>query len=99
VFTLLNPSASRRLIGKSLEADVEVSGDAATIAVLQRYAAELPMILIVSDVTLSTASSSLRVQVTPARQRRCARCWRCVVGGTSGSVLCARCVGVVEHKQ
>lgn len=93
----------RRLIGKSLEADVELRASEPTLGVLRRHAEQLPALFIVSDVQLAPADAPLPhgetvdVRVTRARGARCARCWRCVVAQTVANAppLCARCAAVV----
>ncbi len=70
----LENSRQNKEIGKSLEAELEISASAEPLALLQRYAADLKEILNVSRVTVHPGSE-FRVAVLPAAGFRCNRCW------------------------
>jgi isoleucyl-tRNA synthetase len=79
-------------IGSSLGARVELSATADDYALLKQYEAQLPMLFIVSEVSLD--SGAFMVRVSPARGTRCERCWRYVpkVSGEPGHPgICERC--------
>jgi isoleucyl-tRNA synthetase len=84
-------------IGKSLEAWVRIApADAEQAVLLERYAAILPELFIVSGVEVLPAGDG-GVQVGRATGEKCARCWTVtaepkLVGDTP---LCGRCAGVV----
>lgn len=98
----LEEQRAQKTIGKSVEADVVVSGASeALIDALQWLGTEESAALcIVSNVTLDTSSannssSSLAVTVTPAKHKRCVRCWRFVVHQQHAIALCHRCQTVL----
>jgi isoleucyl-tRNA synthetase len=86
-------------IGKSLEAKVTVSADAATRDALGTLPAEeLAELFIVSAVEVAQGGA-LNVTVSPADGEKCARCWR--VQATTGESAkfpgtCRRCSDVLE---
>jgi isoleucyl-tRNA synthetase len=88
-------------IGKSLEAAVTLGGgDAEAKAMLEYFEAQLPALLIVSQVTIALdREEPFSVKVAPALGQKCARCWRwepSVGRHTGHPAICARCVSVVE---
>ncbi|MFA5194062.1 MAG: class I tRNA ligase family protein, partial [Verrucomicrobiia bacterium] len=88
-------------IGKSLEAAVTLSGgDPETQAMLKYFEAQLPALLIVSQVAIELdREAPFSVKVAPALGQKCARCWRwerSVGQDTGHPAICARCVSVVE---
>ncbi len=98
------------LIGAGLEASVTLhAGDAALAALLAKYEAELPALLIVSQVALAAhaaadwaagqACAALRINVARAPGAKCARCWNysdTVGAGAAAPDLCQRCCTVVS---
>jgi isoleucyl-tRNA synthetase len=88
-----------KTIGTSLAAQVTLRASGDTVSLLERYRDDLPMLFIVSAVTLETsASEDVDVEVRRADGHKCARCWRIVpavssVAATEG--LCDRCVDAV----
>ena len=69
----------------SLQAKVVLSAAPAELAFLQRHAADLPMLFIVSDVELEAAATGelheegpTRVRIERAGGVKCERCWRYV---------------------
>jgi isoleucyl-tRNA synthetase len=90
-----------KTIGTSLGAKVTIRAGGATAALLELHRAELPMLFIVSQVTLDRtggADQPLEVVVERADGDKCARCWRMVDrissdAGTEG--ICDRCVGAI----
>jgi isoleucyl-tRNA synthetase len=85
-----------KTIGTSLQAHVTLRAGGDTGALLSQYATVLPMLFIVSQVTLVTdGSPDLAVSVARADGHKCERCWRTVTdvapeGRFAG--LCGRCV-------
>jgi isoleucyl-tRNA synthetase len=95
VLKALEEARAAKTIGAPLTARVAVTADHDRAKLLARFAAELPMLFIVSDV-LVTASDApgLTVTVSPASGDKCPRCWRFVTetvttGDRAG--LCLRC--------
>ncbi len=60
-------------IGASLEAEVTLSADGNRLAILKRYQANLPELLIVSKVTLR--EGEFKVHAQKALGEKCVRCW------------------------
>ena len=92
------------LIGKSLEARVEVEPDnAATGDLLEKFGSTLETVLIVSQVRVAQPTGGeLRVKVSPASGRKCVRCWRWTedVGAEAAHPdLCGRCASVVKQRK
>lgn len=80
-------------IGEPLEAQLHLTAPAATKALLERWAEELPALFTVSRVHVREGTA-LSVTVEKAEGRRCPRCgvWRPEVGAQA---LCARCTDAV----
>ncbi|HKC55485.1 MAG TPA: class I tRNA ligase family protein, partial [Vicinamibacterales bacterium] len=88
-----------KVIGNSLGASVSLTATGPIAALLERYREHLPMLFIVSDLTLNlgeaTGADSVRVDVGKARGVKCGRCWRFVPSVRSEpdwSGICDRCV-------
>jgi len=88
-----------KVIGNSLGASVTLTATGPIAALLERYREQLPMLFIVSDLTLNlgeaTGADSVRVDVGKARGVKCGRCWRFVPSVRTEpdwSGICDRCV-------
>jgi isoleucyl-tRNA synthetase len=87
-----------KVIGTSLGARVTLNARGSLGALLERHHDELPMLLNVSEVALTVAStdeSGVDVQVDKASGVKCARCWRFVPSVRSEpewAGICDRCV-------
>jgi isoleucyl-tRNA synthetase len=98
----LEAARQAKTIGTSLAARVALRARGETLALLERYRAELPMLFIASQVELSAAEGEgdpLEVAVSRAEGDKCARCWRIVPTISSASEtqgLCERCVEALE---
>ncbi|MEO5771197.1 MAG: isoleucine--tRNA ligase [Burkholderiaceae bacterium] len=80
-------------VGSSLQADLQLTVDAADHALLSTLADELKFVLITSQATLAQGDA-MTVTVTPSRATKCERCWhwRSDVGhDTAHPALCGRC--------
>lgn len=75
-----------KVIGKSLEAKILLEGN---VGLLERYAAALPEIFIVSAVDLKMASGDVKATTAKADGHKCPRCWRYVA--PAADALCERC--------
>jgi len=89
------------LIGKSLEAQVEIApGDESMRQLLEGFGSLLETVLIVSAVRLSAPTGgAVRVTVSRADGKKCVRCWRWTKDvGTEPThpELCSRCVQVLR---
>jgi isoleucyl-tRNA synthetase len=98
----LEAARQSKTIGTSLAARVELRARGETLALLEQYRTDLPMLFIASQVELAPAtrdgSDALEVSVNRAEGDKCARCWRIVpelssAPGTQG--LCGRCVDAI----
>jgi isoleucyl-tRNA synthetase len=89
------------LIGKSLEAQLEIEPDTdATREWLEKLGRALETVLIVSQVRVSqVGDGQLRMRVSHAAGKKCVRCWRWTedVGADTGHPeLCGRCAEVIR---
>jgi isoleucyl-tRNA synthetase len=97
----LESARQGKTIGNSLGARVALIASGPTGALLQRYRDDLPMLFIVSQVSLEVRDGGedlLAIDVARAEGHKCGRCWRMVEAissnpGTDG--LCDRCVDAV----
>ena len=99
----LEAARQAKTIGTSLGARVALRARGETLALLDRYRAELPMLFIASQVELAAAEGegeALEVNVARADGHKCARCWRVVPelsSATTTEGLCGRCVEAIRH--
>jgi isoleucyl-tRNA synthetase len=95
----LETARQEKLIGTSLAAGVALTAGGEAAALLGRYEADLPMLFIVSQVTLGTSGpEGVSVSVARAEGEKCERCWRVLNDisrnpGTEG--LCSRCIAAL----
>lgn len=98
VLAEIEPLRKTKQIGSSLQAKVVLVAAPQEMSLLERYARELPMLFIVSEVELRAAPTGIEgpAQVTIERAGgvKCDRCWR-YVGAVSTEPawagLCSRC--------
>jgi len=89
-------------IGNSLGGRITIHAGPDDFMLLERYRADLPMLFIVSDVTLerSRDGGDLSVVASVAPGVKCSRCWR-VVSHTSAESgregLCDRCIDAIAE--
>ena len=101
VLKALDTAREDKVIGSSLEAAValEVSGDVRSL--LEKYAADLPGVFIVSQVSLvDGGTDTLGVRVERARGDKCERCWKYTmdVGSDAGlPTVCASCAKTLRE--
>ncbi len=88
-----------KIIGNSLGASVTLTASGPIAALLEQNREHLPMLFIVSDLTLDVGAADgadeIRVDVGKARGVKCGRCWRYVPSVRSEpdwSGICDRCV-------
>jgi isoleucyl-tRNA synthetase len=98
----LEKSRHSKLVGKSLEAQVEILPDTETTRqLLEGFSSILDTVLIVSQVRLGpTTGKDLRVNVRPAAGGKCVRCWRWrqdIGTDPAHPEICGRCAGVVAQ--
>jgi isoleucyl-tRNA synthetase len=97
----LESARQGKVIGTSLAAHVALTAGGDAAALLARHEADLPMLFIVSQVSLdATAREGVGVSVTRAEGQKCDRCWR-VLPELSRQPevpgLCARCVDALPQ--
>jgi isoleucyl-tRNA synthetase len=98
----LEKARQEKVIGKSLEAQVEIAPENdAMKKLLEDLGASLETVLIVSKVKVAgLTNETLRVTVSPAPGQKCVRCWRWSedVGTTAAHPqLCGRCAKVMQE--
>ncbi len=88
-----------KVIGNALGARVVMHATGPLGALLEQHRSELPMLFIVSDLSLNVGSpdgpDDVRIEVEPASGVKCARCWRYVASirqETDWAGICDRCV-------
>jgi isoleucyl-tRNA synthetase len=93
-----------KVIGNSLGAQVTISANGPIGALLEQHRAYLPMLFIVSNVTLAVGSregaDELRIEVEKAPGVKCDRCWRYVPRTRTEpdwAGLCDRCVDALAE--
>jgi isoleucyl-tRNA synthetase len=102
VLAQIEPLRKDKQIGSSLQARVVLWANERDLSFLERYAQQLPMLFIVSDVELRPAPSDVDVHeeggphitIERAGGVKCERCWRYVPAVSQEpewSGLCARC--------
>jgi isoleucyl-tRNA synthetase len=97
----LESARQAKTIGTSLAAHVSLSAGGDDGELLRHHAADLPMLFIVSQVSLEPAhGSGVEVTVSRAEGQKCDRCWRVVPdvareGESQG--LCSRCAGALAQ--
>ncbi len=102
VLAEIEPLRKDKRIGSSLQAKVVLSATPNELALLERYARDLPMLFIVSEVELRPAPTDVeahteakpRVTIERAGGVKCERCWRYVRSVSSDPTwagLCERC--------
>jgi len=102
VLAEIEPLRKNKQIGSSLQAKVVLSATLAELALLERYAKDLPMLFIVSEVELRPVPTDVevheealpRVTIERAGGVKCERCWRYVNKISSEPAwagLCERC--------
>jgi len=92
-----------KVVGTPLEAHVRLRAAGAEADLLEQYRDALPMLFIVSTVTLekvAEADAPLHVEVSRADGTKCIRCWRYVprvAADEHHAGLCDRCVDAVSE--
>ncbi len=95
----LEESRNEKVIGKSLEAAVEIYSNDSEVVELLNSVANLHQLFIVSSVEVKENDGATydlaTVKVTKAQGHRCERCWNIVEEVTEES-LCHRCHGILN---
>lgn len=104
----LEEARNSKLINSALEAHVEMRASGRTLDLLKHYAAWLPQILIVSQVTVASAngksttnaSTSAEIKIRRADGKKCERCWNYsthVGESQEYPTVCERCVAALAE--
>ena len=100
----LEEKRKHKVIGNSLGASVTLSASGPIAALLEQNRDDLPMLFIVSDLTLNIGSADgpddIRVDVDKAHGVKCGRCWRFVPSVRTEpdwSGICDRCVDALAE--
>ncbi len=95
VLAKIEPLRKDKQIGSSLQAKVVLDAPDSLLPLLQRHAADLPMLFIVSEVTVGpSGDETTRVLIERAGGVKCERCWRYVPAVSNEpewAGLCVRC--------
>ncbi len=91
----LEVARAAKTIGAPLTAHVTVTASGDDLRRLRAVEADLPMIFIVSQVTLAEGDGPVSVAVAHASGDKCPRCWRFVGDLTTAEGVCGRCADAV----
>jgi len=97
----LEKARQSKLIGKSLEAKVTLSGKAEQLATAQRHADAFRELLNVSQLQLARFDGELRIEIAKADGTKCERCWHWetdVGQHAEHPTICGRCVEAVRQE-
>ena len=104
VYAALEQKRKGKVIGNSLGARVAITATGSLGVLLEAHRADLPMLFIVSDVTLHVESTdgadSVRIEVEKAAGVKCERCWRYVPRvrrEPDWAGICDRCVDALAE--
>jgi len=101
VLKALDSAREDKIIGSSLEAAVALRAGPEIYPLLDRFAAELAMWFIVSQVTLEQSSGDgLEISVKRARGEKCERCWKYksdVGSDPEFPTACASCASIIPE--
>jgi isoleucyl-tRNA synthetase len=96
---VLETARQAKTIGTSLAAHVSLRAGGESARLLQRYEADLPMLFIVSQVSLDASGpDGVTAAVARAEGEKCERCWRVLpslAGDPDAPGLCSRCVSAL----
>jgi isoleucyl-tRNA synthetase len=98
VLAAIEPRRKDKTIGSSLEARVALSASKDDFLLLEPRRDDLPMLFIVSQVTLEQGNGHLTATVTAADGVKCERCWRIVPSVSADprrKGICNRCEGAL----
>jgi isoleucyl-tRNA synthetase len=98
---VLEEARKAKLIGKGLEAEIEIAANGSLMELLLRYSESLKEIVNVSGVRL-VEDEELNVTVLPASGAKCARCWNFMPEVASYGAwenVCTRCAEALTEMQ
>jgi isoleucyl-tRNA synthetase len=95
----LELSRQTKIIGKGLEAELEIASSGEQLALLQRHAAGLKEFINVSGVRL-LEGAELAIAALPASGHKCARCWNFMPEVSTYGIwenVCTRCQNALKE--
>jgi isoleucyl-tRNA synthetase len=95
----LELSRQTKIIGKGLEAELEIAASGEQLALLQRHAAGLKEFINVSGVRL-LEGAELAIAALPASGHKCARCWNFMPKVSTYGIwenVCTRCQNALKE--
>jgi isoleucyl-tRNA synthetase len=104
---VIEPARKAKQIGQSLEADITLYTDFAPEALLEEVNVDLAKVFIVSHIDFKPLSQfngtvielkgvgKVGIAMSPARGKKCGRCWNYREDVAEEGKLCARCDGIV----
>jgi isoleucyl-tRNA synthetase len=96
---VLEEARQNKIIGKGLEAELEITASGEQLALLQRHAAGLKEAINVSAVNV-VEGPALSVKTLPATGHKCARCWNFMPEVSDYGIwqnVCTRCQGALKE--
>jgi isoleucyl-tRNA synthetase len=100
----LEEKRKNKVIGNSLGARVSITAGGSTAVLLKQYESQLPMLFIVSELSLQLGPADgpdeVRVEVEKASGVKCGRCWRFVPAirtQPEWAGICDRCVDALAE--
>jgi isoleucyl-tRNA synthetase len=96
----LEKARQSKLIGKSLEAKISLSGKPEQLASARRYADIFRELLNVSQLQFGSDAAELRAEIAKADGTKCERCWHFetdVGRDAAHPTICGRCVEAVKQ--
>jgi len=96
---VLEEARQSKIIGKGLEAELEITASGEQLALLQKHASGLKEIVNVSGVKV-VEGPAFQVTVMPATGHKCARCWNFMPEVSDYGIwqnVCTRCHGALKE--
>jgi isoleucyl-tRNA synthetase len=96
---VLEEARQNKVIGKGLEAELEIGAAGEQLALLKRHAADLKEAINVSTVNV-VEGTALTVKALPATGHKCARCWNFMPEVSDYGIwhnVCTRCHGALKE--
>jgi isoleucyl-tRNA synthetase len=100
VLKCLEAARNEKRIGAPLEARIVLTASGENATLLERYAAELAALFIVSQVEVKRAAEGWNVAVERSAGEKCERCWRYTTDTGADSrypTVCGRCAQAVDE--
>ncbi len=109
VMKSLEEARAKSMIGKSLEARIDITASGEQYEILKQFENRLPLIFIVSEAFLEKGADGeeIKVEVSFSKGKKCDRCWMHTFDGEdtvsedengeeTAGYLCSRCAAIVR---